>query len=155
MTNLQPTKKTGVNLESKFFSPFFSYLASTQGEGRHNSVSQLLWAHITYPTLSTCPVGGNRSTRRKPTTFGRALTILFSHEDWVRVWFESTLLGIELGTLEVKGEWPDHYITEAPTSLKMTLLRHLRPNGNYILQLTRGTEVADKSKRNLPVFRVV
>ena len=27
-------------------------------------------------TLSTFPVGGNRSTRRKPTTFGRALTIL-------------------------------------------------------------------------------
>ena len=35
--------------------------------------------------LSTFSVGGNRSTRRKPTTFGRALTILFSHEDWVRV----------------------------------------------------------------------
>ena len=25
-----------------------------------------------------------------------------------------TLLGIELGTLEVKGEWSDHYTTEAP-----------------------------------------
>ena len=49
-------------------------------------MSQLLWARITYPTLSTFPVGGNRSTRRKPTTFGRALTILFSHEDWVRVY---------------------------------------------------------------------
>ena len=50
-----------------------------------NSVSQLLWTRINYPTLSTFPVGGNRSTRRKPTTFGRALTLLFSHEDWVRV----------------------------------------------------------------------
>ena len=61
------------------------YLALPQGQGHHNSVSQLLWARITYPTLSTFPVGGNRSTRRKPTTFGRALTILFSHEDWVQV----------------------------------------------------------------------
>ena len=25
-----------------------------------------------------------------------------------------TLLGIEPGTLEVKGEWSDHYTTEAP-----------------------------------------
>ena len=57
-----------------------------QGQGHHNSVSQLLWARITYPTLSTFPVGGNRSTQRKPTTFGRALTILFSPEDWVRVY---------------------------------------------------------------------
>ena len=29
------------------------------------------------PTLSTFPVGGNRSTQRKPTTFGRALTESF------------------------------------------------------------------------------
>ena len=31
------------------------------------------------PTLSTFQVGGNRSTRRKPTTFGRALTYSNSH----------------------------------------------------------------------------
>ena len=31
----------------------------------------------------------------------------------MRTGFESTLLGIELGTLEVKGEWSDHYTTEA------------------------------------------
>ena len=31
--------------------------------------------------------------RRKPTTFGRALTILFSHEDWVRVHIEMNLAG--------------------------------------------------------------
>ena len=63
----------------------YSYLALPQGQGHHNSLSQLLWARSTYPTLSTFPVGGNRSTRRKPMTFGRALTLLFSHEDWVRV----------------------------------------------------------------------
>ena len=30
------------------------------------------------PTLSTFPVGGNRSARRKPTTFGRTLADLFT-----------------------------------------------------------------------------
>ena len=71
---------------SKYKHSFFSfYLALPQGQGHHNSVSQLLWARSTYPTLSTFSVGGNRSTRRKPMTFGRALTLLFSREDWVRV----------------------------------------------------------------------
>ena len=74
-------------------------------------MSQLLWACITYPTLSTFPVGGNQSTRRKPTTFGRALTI---YSFYIRTGFESTLLGIELETLEVKCEWSDHYTAEAP-----------------------------------------
>ena len=32
---------------------------------------------ISYPTQSTFPVGGNRSGRRKPTTFGGALTYSF------------------------------------------------------------------------------
>jgi hypothetical protein len=37
-----------------------------------------LWLSLSYkPTLSTFRVGGNRSTRRKPTTFGRALTDSF------------------------------------------------------------------------------
>ena len=54
------------------------------------------------PTLSTFPVGGNRSTRRKPTTFGRALTILFSHEDWVRVHIKMNLTGDR--TRNVRGE---------------------------------------------------
>ena len=43
--------------------------------------------------LSVFPVGGNQSTRRKPTTFGRALTILFSHEDWVRVHIRVNVTG--------------------------------------------------------------
>ena len=34
----------------------------------------------------------------------------------MRTGFKSTLLGIELGTLEVKGEWSDHYTTEASLS---------------------------------------
>ena len=35
----------------------------------------------------------------------------------MRTGLESTLLRIELGTLEVKGEWFDHYTTEAPKLL--------------------------------------
>ena len=63
------------------------------------------------PTLSTFPVGGNRSTRRKPTTFSRALTILFSHEDWVRVHIKMNLTGDR--TRNLRGErrvvWPLHH----------------------------------------------
>ena len=44
--------------------------------------------------------------------------MLFSHEDWVRVHIKMTLLGIELGTLEMKGEWSDHYTTEVHASDK-------------------------------------
>jgi hypothetical protein len=43
---------------------------------------------LSQPSLSTFPVWGNRSTRRKPTTFGRALTDS-SHESVARV--ESTI----------------------------------------------------------------
>ena len=60
--------------------------------------------------LSTFLVGGNRSTWRKPTTFGRALTILFSHEDWVRVHIKMNLTGDQ--TQNLRGErqvvWPYH-----------------------------------------------
>ena len=57
----------------------------------------ILWARITYPTLSTFPVGGNWSIRRKPTTFGR----LYSFH--MRTGFTSTTSTIEVGTLEGKG----------------------------------------------------
>ena len=32
----------------------------------------------------------------------------------MRTGFESTLMGIEPGTSEVKGEWSDHYADEVP-----------------------------------------
>ena len=54
------------------------------------------------PTLSIFPVGGNRSNRRKPTTFSRALTILFSNEDWVRVHIKMNLTGDR--TRNLRGE---------------------------------------------------
>ena len=44
--------------------------------------------------------------------------MLFSHEDWVPVHIKMTLMEIELRTLEVKGEWSDHYTTEAPNEPK-------------------------------------
>ena len=48
-------------------------------------------------------------------TFGRALTVLFSHEDWVRVHIKMNLTGDRTrNRIEVKGEWSDHYTTEAP-----------------------------------------
>ena len=50
------------------------YLASPQGQGNCNCVCRLLWVSTAKPMLSTFPVGGNRSTWRKPTTFDRALT---------------------------------------------------------------------------------
>ena len=80
---------------------FLFYLASPQEQGHHNSVSQLPWARITYP-LSTFPVGGNRSTRRKPTNFGRVLTKLFSPEDWARVHIKVNLTGDR--TRNLRGE---------------------------------------------------
>ena len=56
-------------------------------------------------------MGGNRSIRSKPTTFGRALTTLFLHEDWVRVNVKMNL--IEDPTQSLRGErrvvWPLHH----------------------------------------------
>ena len=91
---------------------FLFSFATRAGSPQQREPITLGPCYLAHP--SQLPVGGNRSTRGKPTTFGRALTILFSHEDWFRIHIKMTLLGIELGTLEVKGEWSDHYTTEAP-----------------------------------------
>ena len=61
------------NIYQSLCTYIFFYLAYSQGQGYHNSVTQLLWAHIIYPNLPILSVGGNRSTRRKPTTFNRAI----------------------------------------------------------------------------------
>ena len=73
--------------------------------------------------LSTFPEGGTGVPGENPR---------LSAERWpyfchMRTGFESTLrwnlLGIEVGTLEVKGEWSDHYTTEAPKlHLRSTLI---------------------------------
>jgi hypothetical protein len=69
-----------------------------------------VWS-LSQPTLSTFPVGGNRSARRKPTTFGRALTDSFD----MSVMSESAAR-IEPTIAEVKGalkgeNWPIIYMT--------------------------------------------
>ena len=43
----------------------------------------------------------------------------------MRTGFKSTLLGIELGTLEVKGKWSDHYTTEAPITPQKLHLHYI------------------------------
>ena len=84
--------------------------------------------------LSTFPVKGNRSTRRKPTTFGRALTILFSHEDWVRVHIKMNLTGDR--TQNLRGErqmvWPLHQ-TRSPKQLKQLVKEH----GDHLFLLSK------------------
>ena len=65
------------------------YLASPQGQGHHNGVNYC--GPVLPNPLSTFPVGGNKGTRRKPTTFGRTPTIIFSHKDWIRVHIKMNL----------------------------------------------------------------
>ena len=71
-----------------------------------------MWANL---NLSAFSVGENRSTRRKPTTFGRALTVLLSYEDWVRVYLTGSR------TWNLRGErrvvWPLHYRSPKPSPL--------------------------------------
>ncbi len=76
-------------------------IAATYCSAARHHGAQLRWKGqlgLTQPTLSIFPVGGNRSTRRKPTTFGRALTNSFhitiiSHSQRE---FEPTLAGLLL-----------------------------------------------------------
>ena len=64
--------------------------------------------------------------------------MLFSHEDWVRAHIKMTLLGIELGTLEVKGEWSDHYTTEAPNGTDGTDMYMVRMRPRYAYRAVPG-----------------
>ena len=55
--------------------PFDAYLSYPQSLTIYiYSFSSLFSKLLILTTLSTFPMGGNRRTRRKPTTFGRALT---------------------------------------------------------------------------------
>ena len=76
----------GVLGKIKVFYFILIFLAFTTRAGSPQQREPITVGHITYPTLSTFPVGVNQSTRRKPTTFNRVtrvLTILISHEDWI------------------------------------------------------------------------
>ena len=66
---------------------------------------------LTHPV--NFPVGGNRSARRKPTTFGRVLTDSFHMSGALA---SSSIENVFIGnrTPQVKGEPSDHCPTEAP-----------------------------------------
>jgi hypothetical protein len=63
---------------------------------------------FTKPTLSTFPVGGNPSTRRKPTTFGRALTFTLFTWGLGLSCIEKVIT--ETWTLEVKRKCANHLV---------------------------------------------
>ena len=92
----------------------FIYLALPTRAGSPRQHMPITVGPFYLTPLSTFPVGGNRSTRGKPTTFGRALTLLFSHEDWVRVALRKYLVRFEPAASEVKGKCANHLATEAP-----------------------------------------
>jgi hypothetical protein len=69
----------------KYHAYLITYLAQWFYLYNNCDITFLTMFILTHP-LSTFPVGGNRSTRRKPTTFGRALTdSIFSHESVAKV----------------------------------------------------------------------
>ena len=88
-----------------------------QGQGHHNSVSQMLYARS---QLSCQLTLWEETGVPGENPWLSAERWLYSFH--MRTGFESTLLGIELGTLEVKGEWSDHYTTEAPKSRDLNVL---------------------------------
>ena len=65
---------------------------------------------LTHPV--TFPVGGNRSTRWKPTTFGRALTSTLFTWGLGSSHIEKFSLRFEPTTFEVKGKCANHFATE-------------------------------------------
>ena len=65
---------------------------------------------LTHPV--NFPVGGNRSARRKPTTFGRVLTDSFHMNGALGL--SNIDLRIKPAASEVKGKRSDHCATEAP-----------------------------------------
>ncbi len=92
----------------KYITPTFNLNWLFLQQLRSTSLSVFI---LTHPV--NFPVGGNRSARRKPTTFGRVLTDSFRMS---RVALGKFPLRIEPATSEVKGERTDHCATEAPLS---------------------------------------
>ena len=122
---LSHTTFTMHNYNRGFVTPYFFFLfsfATRAGSPQQREPVTVGPYYLTHPVNFPCgrkpeypdKTHDFRQSVAYTKPFGRALTILFSHEDWVRVNIKMTLLGIELGTLEVKREWSDHYTTEAP-----------------------------------------
>ena len=72
-------RKYNVQFGKGKFNYFFSIASTTSihRKGNRNSIKPITVVLNTHLTLSNLAVGGNRSTRGKPTTFGRALTNSF------------------------------------------------------------------------------
>jgi hypothetical protein len=85
-----------------------SYICQTYERFSHVAMILVRNKYITATVLLLGRVGGNPSARRKPTTFGRALT------DSVRV-------GIEPTNSEVKGACCDECAPEAPLNVQRRL----------------------------------
>ena len=104
---------------------FFLFSFATSAESSQQREPIAVGPYYLIPTLSTFPVGGTGVTRENPgLSVERRLN--FFH---MRTGFESTLrwtlLRIKLRALEVKGEWSDHYTTEAPLSNKKIIKKDL------------------------------
>ena len=90
-------KKIPCNITEVYLVSYIFYLlALPHGQGHHNSVSQLLWAHMQY--LPPCQLSLLEEPRGNPRLSVERWLILFLHEDWFQ-----ELVRIKPMTLEVKG----------------------------------------------------
>ena len=83
-----------------------------------------------YLTVNPSPVGGNRSTQKKPTTFGKALTNFSSHKGHE---FEARMHGLMILTVNSPSEWlhPVNSInTGTITPGKNSMFRWSQDGGN-------------------------
>ena len=75
--------------DKQYFILFYSALPL--GQGHHNSVSQFLWAHpVNFPCSRKPEYPKKTHDFRQSVDYS---TILFSHEDWVRLHIEMNLIG--------------------------------------------------------------
>ena len=86
-----------------FYLAFTTRAGSPQQRGPITVGTYYLFHPVNFPC--------GRKTEYPEKTHDSAERRLYSFH--MRTGFESTLLRIELGTLEVKGEWSDYYTTEA------------------------------------------
>ena len=81
---------------------------------------------LTHPV--NFPVGGNRSARRKPTTFGRVLTNFFHMSGALGSSnIEKVLAENRTRNLRDEGRGSDHCATEAPTAPPKPLTERIFP----------------------------
>jgi hypothetical protein len=90
--------------------------------------TSLMICPLTHPAYFPC--GGSRSTRRNPTTFGRALTFTLFTWGLGSSHIEKFSLRFEPATLEVKGKCANRFATEAfDTVMRESYASHARSFG--------------------------